>query len=168
MLETYPQIIDFDPEVFDYFREQYVLFFRSIIMKLNRKARAHLCKLDVNLTYPQQDIIPTIYLPVPISPSLLNTQTSWVQEISKKAKKISAVSSASFDKREQESRRYLWKRNLSGRANGTIDPHYGCNIFDEMIDYALNFTYPWGRYCLLVCHDPEVDADSNTHLSWPR
>ena len=40
----------------------------------------------------------------------------------------------------------LDKRDLSGRANGTIDPWYGCFIYDEMIDYALNYTYPWGRF----------------------
>ena len=35
------------------------------------------------------------------------------------------------------------KRDLSGRANGTIDPWYGCDLYDEMIDYALNFSLPW-------------------------
>ena len=43
-------------------------------------------------------------------------------------------------------RRELAKRDLIGRANGTIDPWYGCFIYDEMIDYALNYTYPWGRF----------------------
>ena len=36
-----------------------------------------------------------------------------------------------------------WKRDLSNRANGTIDPWYGCDIFDEMRDYAINFAFPW-------------------------
>jgi hypothetical protein len=35
------------------------------------------------------------------------------------------------------------KSGLAGRANGTIDPWYGCALYDEMIDYALNFTSPW-------------------------
>ena len=39
------------------------------------------------------------------------------------------------------------KRDLSGRANGTIDPFYGCFLLDELIDYAVNFTFPWCK-----CH----------------
>ena len=37
------------------------------------------------------------------------------------------------------------KRDLSLRANGTIDPWYGCFLFDEMVDYALNYTWPWSE-----------------------
>ena len=47
-------------------------------------------------------------------------------------------------------KRAQWKRDLSGRANGTIDPWYQCDIYDEMIDYALNFSLPWSaslRFC---------------------
>ena len=43
-------------------------------------------------------------------------------------------------------RREVAKRDLAGRANGTIDPWYGCFIYDEMIDYAMNYTYPWSEY----------------------
>ena len=35
------------------------------------------------------------------------------------------------------------KRDLSQRSNGTIDSWYGCFIYDELIDYAVNFTFPW-------------------------
>ena len=38
---------------------------------------------------------------------------------------------------------WLARRDLSMRANGTIDTWYGCLIYDEMIDYALNFSAPW-------------------------
>ena len=41
----------------------------------------------------------------------------------------------------------MLKRDLTGRPNGTIDPFYGCDLFDEMLDYALNFSAPWSR-CL--------------------
>ncbi len=44
---------------------------------------------------------------------------------------------------ERESRRQEWKRDLSGRANGTIDPMYGCFLAAELEDYALNFSLPW-------------------------
>jgi carboxypeptidase D len=35
--------------------------------------------------------------------------------------------------------------NGERRANGTIDPFYGC-LLDELIDYAVNFTFPWSMF----------------------
>lgn len=40
----------------------------------------------------------------------------------------------------------MLKRDLTGRPNGTLDPFYGCDTYDEMIDYALNFSAPWGEF----------------------
>lgn len=37
------------------------------------------------------------------------------------------------------------KRDLSLRANGTIDPWYGCFLIEEMVEYALNYTWPWSE-----------------------
>ena len=53
-----------------------------------------------------------------------------------------------FKRRDQSEQREgsMKKRDLSGRANGTIDPWYGCDLYDEMIDYALNFSLPWSEY----------------------
>ena len=49
----------------------------------------------------------------------------------------------SDDDKHREAKRTQWKRSLVGRPNGTLDPWYGCYLFDEMWDYALNFTFPW-------------------------
>ena len=38
-----------------------------------------------------------------------------------------------------------WKADKLGRNNDTVDPHYGCYIWDELIDFAVNYTYPWGK-----------------------
>lgn len=46
---------------------------------------------------------------------------------------------------EREMKRAVYKRDLSLRANDTIDPWYACNLLEEMYDYAVNFTFPWGR-----------------------
>lgn len=43
------------------------------------------------------------------------------------------------------------KRDLSLRANGTIDPWYGCFLFDEMVEYAINYTAPWSESFMLSC-----------------
>ena len=53
----------------------------------------------------------------------------------------------------REERKREWKkekRDLTGRANGTIDPWYACDIYDEMIDYALNFSLPWRAFVSLA------------------
>ena len=59
---------------------------------------------------------------------------------------------AEVEAREYERRAWLAKRNtllenrdLSGRANGTIDPWYGCFLVPELQDYALNFSLPWSE-----------------------
>lgn len=46
---------------------------------------------------------------------------------------------------ERIRKREVWKRDLSGRSNNSIDPYYGCNVWHEMVDYATNFTYPWSE-----------------------
>lgn len=46
---------------------------------------------------------------------------------------------------ERLAKREQWKRDLSGRANGTIDPYYKCDLIDEVLDYALNFSAPWSE-----------------------
>lgn len=53
------------------------------------------------------------------------------------AKRSTALSEERLVNREQ------WKRNLSGRANGTIDPWYQCDLTDQVAEYALNFSLPW-------------------------
>ena len=45
-----------------------------------------------------------------------------------------------------EEARPQWKRDLTGRPNGTIDPWYGCDIWQEMWDYTFNSTFPWSTY----------------------
>ena len=112
--------------------------------------RSHLCGFDFNLTYPQHGHFPTLN---PQEPTAFGSdQRSLKKTLVKEALKadnhmarasIKARSlepgSERFQKREQ------WKRDLTGRANGTIDPWYGCDLYDEMIDYALNFSLPWSR-----------------------
>lgn len=46
---------------------------------------------------------------------------------------------------ERLAKRDQWKRDLTGRANGTIDPYYQCDLFQEMVDYALNYSLPWSK-----------------------
>jgi carboxypeptidase D len=47
---------------------------------------------------------------------------------------------------ERLARRTLGQRSIAGRPNGTIDPFYECSVWDEMWDYAVNFTAPWSTH----------------------
>ncbi|KAI6101368.1 Alpha/Beta hydrolase protein [Pisolithus sp. B1] len=138
VLETYPQIIGYDTDVLEYFREQ-----------------SALCGYDLTLEYPQSGHFPTLTfepgndpaLSSGASPSgryksrltrqglLLDAQERFAVELAKRDRHLS--------KRERLRARDAWKRDLAGRANGTIDPWYGCDLYDEMLDYAINYTFPW-------------------------
>nr|VWO99735.1 Cyanate hydratase (Cyanase) (EC (Cyanate hydrolase) (Cyanate lyase) [Ganoderma boninense] len=140
VIETYPALIGFDEDVFNYFREQ-----------------THLCGFDLNLTYPQNGHFPTLNLVQPtessaLSESLLDPTESRARTLKQSvSEKFAAMhGSLSLAKRAElherrEAERQQWKRDLSGRANGTIDPFYGCFLLDELIDYAVNFTFPWSN-----------------------
>ncbi|KAJ3553097.1 hypothetical protein NM688_g3802 [Phlebia brevispora] len=133
VIETYPQVIGYDPDVFKYFQEQ-----------------SHLCGFDFNLTYPQRGgYFPTLNPQFP----LFDESTS--KRASKKLLLKAALEAGTQMKQsdvearsmrpvsERERRKNQWKRDLTGRANGTIDPWYGCDIYDEMLEYAFNFSLPW-------------------------
>ncbi|KAL5537214.1 hypothetical protein ACEPAF_1037 [Sanghuangporus sanghuang] len=150
VIETYPQLIGYDPEVYEYFREQ-----------------AHLCGYDFNLTYPQTSKFP------PVGPTQQSTEQARALQLASRPpalirKNLLAIArgvenpETGLVKRqappthqeveERERRRREWikgkrsekrKRDLTGRANGTIDPFYGCSLSSEVEDYALNFSMPW-------------------------
>ena len=103
-----------------------------------------MCGFDLNLTYPQHGHFPTFNPP--------SAQSDTSERTAKKTvlrEALKVGSSLAEDLIEARGvtgelpHKRQWRRDLAGRANGTIDPWYGCDIFDEMIDYALNFSFPW-------------------------
>ncbi|THG96679.1 hypothetical protein EW026_g5196 [Hermanssonia centrifuga] len=74
---------------------------------------------------------------------------------------------------ENISKRDTWKRDLGGRSNSSIDPWYGCFVWDEMVDYAVNFTYPWNASLDFDTFDapdalnPETSVDPTFFLNKP-
>ena len=120
--------------------------------------RAHLCKLDLNITYPQHvpfapinntlDDIESVFPP---STRLAKSKPLRAMLSTKRAEASSNLAPLDRLKRRnvmkrREEKRQAWKRDLRGRANGTIDPWYGCFLMSEMTDYALNFSMPWSEY----------------------
>ncbi|KAF8521294.1 alpha/beta-hydrolase [Gautieria morchelliformis] len=134
ILETYPQLIDYDPAVYNYFKEQ-----------------RHLCGYDLNLTYPQAAPFP------PLRPNQISsgsglfqgaarTPRALTKEAFRSAFARAPESPSSLSKRDlavRAQKREAWKRDLSQRPNGTIDPFYQCFLLFELLDYAVNFTKPW-------------------------
>lgn len=123
---------------------------------LHAHHRSHLCGYDLNLTYPQNGHFPTLNPP-------FNDEGGITADRHRKLKDSlfkQAFKNDMFDRRREYTKRNLdpptarrlekrdaWKRDLSGRANGTIDPWYECDLYFEMIEYALNFSIPWSE-----CH----------------
>ncbi|KAH8115245.1 alpha/beta-hydrolase [Phellopilus nigrolimitatus] len=151
IIETYPQVIDYDTDVLQYFREQ-----------------EHLCGYDLNLTYPQTGgFFPTLKhvsaadsnSPYSFSGAAPTAQRNLhsssarssamkkrsIVEYARRTAGMKRRSDAILTKREivREVRRQVWKRDLSLRANGTIDPWYACFLQDELYDYMVNYTLPW-------------------------
>ncbi|KAK0202661.1 Alpha/Beta hydrolase protein [Desarmillaria ectypa] len=158
-IQAYPQLIGYDPEVYKYFEEQ-----------------SKLCGYDVNLTYPQGGIIPSISLILPTDRDVVfllsemrmrSFKSQLLSKLSARADEMDILS-----RRDQATRREEWKRDLTGRpSNGTIDPWYGCLLLDEFIDYALNYTYPWNIsqmfnvYNIQDALNPEVTTDATVFLN---
>jgi len=150
MIETYPQLIGYDTDVHKYFKEQ-----------------THLCGFDYNLTYPQHGLFPPL---IDIDATTNSTARASGSRVSRSKvltslarrdvgsnalpKKITRLMRRQLMTREK--RRSAWKkekRDLTGRANGTIDPFYGCFLMDEVYDYATNFSFPWSA-------SPEISIQS--------
>ncbi len=160
IIETYPQLIGYDTEVYEYFRTQYVISTSTIHFYYSCLTlyRTHLCGLDLNLSYPQTGgTFPTVHLISGEDPEITSTAPnedifehnnvvdgktdvgSFVSEVSLQyAKRIAKGESLNHPEKRKKR-----DAHLSGRANGAIDPWYGCFIWQEMVDYAVNFTYPW-------------------------
>ncbi|KAG6332041.1 hypothetical protein ID866_7052 [Astraeus odoratus] len=171
ILETYPQIIGYDTEVLEYFKEQTVL-----------------CGYDLTLEYPQNGHFPTLTF-TPGQKSNLEgvassrkykahlTKQSLMQDAQDRFAAKFAKRNARVSKRERMRSQDVWKRDLAGRANGTIDPWYGCDLYSEMIDYAINFTFPWSLsqstggmfdvYNIPDALNPEAPMDGSTFLNDP-
>lgn len=143
--------------------------------------RTNLCGFNISLQYPQNGIIPDVNFTFPTERVIPFAQMLSRKTFKQKLTRRIAEESASISLRKREDRELAsqnWKRDLSLRTNGTIDPwvrnacicivwieltrsnQYGCFLLDMFIDYALNYTFPWST-CIAIsltvytdrCHD---------------
>ncbi|KAG9311509.1 Alpha/Beta hydrolase protein [Chiua virens] len=159
VLETYPQIIGYDTQVFEYFKRQ-----------------SQLCGYNLTLQYPQPAHFPSVD-----APTYLNGASSFEQRKITKRRFILDVQeglAAKFAERgkllgrgERVRACDVWKRDLTGRPNDTIDPWYQCDLYSAITDYAVNFTFPWSHGGLFDAYDipdalsPEANMDAAVFLN---
>ncbi|KAI9065612.1 alpha/beta-hydrolase [Trametes sanguinea] len=167
-IETYPQLIGYNAAVFEYFREQ-----------------EHFCGYDLNLTYPQDGHFPTLeFIPGQnLGFSSLGSAYRLATAV-RTRRRQSLRDIVKLVKRTAEEQAHtdvplVWKRDLSGRANGTLDPWYACDLDQELMDYANNFSLPWSNiahnggngfdaYQVPDALDPEVNMNAAIFFNDPR
>ncbi|KZV76554.1 alpha/beta-hydrolase [Peniophora sp. CONT] len=88
-------------------------------------SKSHSCGYDFNLTYPQANAIPNLP-PAPRRSPFWSTFRNESQEPGLVFRR-----SVPLQKRQSPS------------LGSELDPFYGCALFDEMIDYAANFSSSW-------------------------
>lgn len=95
-------------------------------MHVDILSRSHLCNYDLNLTYPQRGVIPDVPVVQPrdrnIPFQLLMNSQRRSNLFHLLAKRYAESDVKSLKRRDRELGRELWKRDLSDRANGTLDP----------------------------------------------
>ncbi|KAF8892138.1 Alpha/Beta hydrolase protein [Infundibulicybe gibba] len=150
------------------------------VFELLPAEQSHLCGYDVNLTYPQNGIIPTVKFnpptarDVPFFKQSRLTLKNFFSTLKLKYQKRNRARILS--KRDRAESLSTWKRDLTGRVNGSIDPWYGCLQLDMFIDYAINFTFPWSLsqngtafgfdvYNIPDALAPEVTQDAGVFLN---
>ena len=101
------------------------------------------------MSYPQDGHFPT--LDPPDANGLSQRQLTHKKSLLKQALKTDveitrrrlATREAHIVPEAQLERRAEWKRQLAARPPGTIDATYGCDLYDQLIDYALTSSLPW-------------------------
>jgi carboxypeptidase D len=119
-------LIGYDEEIYLYFKQQ-----------------EHHCGFDLNLTYPQNGHFPTLTIKSPtdrpVNDLLAQRKTPFRKE------SLTDKAATRFGKRSDNSSRCPPKENLIGQGN-TINGWYGCYLYDEMVDYALNCSFPYSMF----------------------
>lgn len=114
------------------------------------ESKAHLCGYDVNLTYPQET-------PIPYIESTSRVSSIW----------------SSVAAREQTTGLLQRRSKRDYSLSDQTDPYHGCSIFDEVVDYAANFSYPWSSaifdlFDVADALNPQPSIDGSAYFNAPQ
>ena len=89
--------------------------------------RSHLCGYDLNMTYPEDGTLPDIPVRQPRDRTIpwmaaARYRTRGLNLLQTLQKRYEESEVKGLHRRDRDLRRELWKRDLSERVNGTIDP----------------------------------------------
>ncbi|KAG8864445.1 hypothetical protein FRC20_010191 [Serendipita sp. 405] len=148
VLQSYPQLIGFEPSVYEYFVEQY-----------------NLCGYNLTLEYPASNPYPRLRDPY-MDPGVTSKAESNGEETPPMANSrwrgLDALAMIQdtvelykipHEKRSEEisfnGKRFVKRQQTSPGSVlapiGTIDSYYGCFLMEQLWDYATNYTAPWRR-----------------------
>lgn len=121
LIQTYPQLIDFNSRVYDYFEEQH-----------------NLCGYNLTLNYPEKGYYPPFTPYQPPSSNIVGDRDSLL--------KISRL----IRSRDMNELSHLFERRISSDdvpippLTGEIGERWGCLLLNVLIEWATNYTMPWG------------------------
>ncbi|KAF9525357.1 Alpha/Beta hydrolase protein [Crepidotus variabilis] len=146
-VETYPQVIGYDLDVYNYFKQQCVP--NDLIS-------------DPGVVLPTQR---NFSLPTKVDRSNF---LSTAQRRSAERTEMPLTDS--------EAARQQWKREVMNQSNVTINPWYGCFLLNMYTDYAVNYTFPWNitkppvfdLYSIPDALNPEVKENATVFFNDPR
>ncbi|KAG8779565.1 hypothetical protein FRC15_010063 [Serendipita sp. 397] len=148
VLQSYPQLIGFEPSVYEYFVEQY-----------------NLCGYNLTLEYPASNPYPRLRDPY-VDPGVTSKAESNGEETPPMANSrwrgLDALAMIQdtvelykipHEKRSEEisynGKRFVKRQQTSPGSVlapiGTIDSYYKCFLMEQLWDYATNYTAPWRR-----------------------
>lgn len=131
------------------------------------KEQEHLCGFDLNLTYPQTGgYFPSLTVTNPSDPDGPGNAFQSRRK-SRLTKKSFAADVNALLKKRGANPPPLKKRDLTGRSNGTIDAWYGCDLYNELVSYAVNYTYPWSKCTYRMLQSSVVDVFSTQICKHP-
>ena len=133
ILDTFPQLINFDTKVYDYFAEQFML-----------------CGFNLTFSYPE-----THGRFPPLMFKGNGNGRLRVDQASKKLKEL-VLLLADTERQGYDHRKFALEKRLGEKypvpsLTGKINRWYGCWLVEEVLDFAHNYTIPWRASILLFC-----------------
>ncbi|KAG8824603.1 hypothetical protein FRC17_009066 [Serendipita sp. 399] len=146
LIQSFPQLIGFQPSVYEYFVEQY-----------------NLCGYNLTLEYPASNPYPPIRDPYEDNgvtlkkgeepPAIASSRWRGLDALAMIQESLELFKISHEDKRADEisidGMRFVKRQQTSPGPSlapiGTINPRYGCFLMEELWEYVTDYVVPWRR-----------------------